>query len=73
MTKIETSLFFPSDSKLTWKPQLTSERNNIKKKLRQMNWLLRRNSKLKTENKMILYALLKKYEHTDQAFYFKNY
>jgi hypothetical protein len=43
------------DKKLTWKPHITAKKIQINMKLRQINWLIGWNSKLSTENKLLLY------------------
>lgn len=43
------------DSKLKWKDHILKKREQIKMKHRQMLWLLGRRSKLKLENKILLY------------------
>jgi hypothetical protein len=43
------------DQKLTWRPHMTAKKTQINLKVRQMNWLTGRKSKLTTENKLRLY------------------
>jgi hypothetical protein len=44
--------------KLTWRPHITAKKIQINLKLRQMNWLIGRKSKLTTENKLPLYKAI---------------
>lgn len=46
------------DSKLTWKYHIQKKRNQIKEKYRQLHWLLRKDSKLSTSNKILLYKTI---------------
>lgn len=46
------------DSKLTWRAHITSKKTHMNLKLRQMNWLIGRKSKLSTENKLLLYKTI---------------
>jgi hypothetical protein len=48
------------DQKLTWRPHITAKKTQINLKLRQMHWLIRRKSKLTTENKLLLYKVILK-------------
>jgi hypothetical protein len=50
------SLIF--DQKLTLRPHVTAKKTQINLKLRQMNWLIGRKSKLTTENKQLLYKAI---------------
>lgn len=45
-------------SKLTWKPHISAKKTQINNKIRQMHWLLGRKSKLRTENKVLLYKCI---------------
>jgi len=42
------------DQKLTWRPHITAKKTQINLKLRKMNWLIGRKSKLTIENKLLL-------------------
>jgi hypothetical protein len=46
------------DQKLTWRPHITAKKTQINLKLRQMNWLIGRKSKLTTGNKLLLYKAI---------------
>jgi hypothetical protein len=46
------------DQKLTWRLHITAKKTQINLKLRQMNWLIGRKSKLTTENKLLLYKAI---------------
>jgi hypothetical protein len=46
------------DQKLTCRPHITAKKTQINLKLRQMNWLIGRKSKLTTENKLLLYKAI---------------
>lgn len=48
------------DQKLTWRSHITAKKTQINLKLRQMSWLIARNSKLTTENKLLLYKIILK-------------
>jgi len=41
-----------------WRPHITAKKTQINLKLRQMNWLIRRKSKLTIENKLLLYKAI---------------
>ena len=43
------------DNKLTWKQHILKKRNQIKLRLAQLNWFLRKDSTLSTYNKLLLY------------------
>jgi hypothetical protein len=49
------------DQKLTWRPHITAQKTQINLKLRQMNWLIGRKSKLTNENKLLLYKAIIKH------------
>ena len=46
------------DQKLTWRPHITAKKTQINLKLRQMNWLFGRTSKLTIGNKLLLYKAI---------------
>jgi hypothetical protein len=46
------------DERLTWRPHITAKKTQINLKLRQINWLIRKKSKLTTENKLLLYQAI---------------
>jgi hypothetical protein len=46
------------DQKLTWRPHIIAKKTQINLKLRQMNWLIGRISKLTAENKLLLYKAI---------------
>lgn len=48
------------DRRLTWKQHITAKKTQINLKLKQMQWLLGRKSKLATENKILLYKSILK-------------
>jgi hypothetical protein len=46
------------DQQLIWRPNITAKKTQINLRLRQMNWLIERKSKLMTENKLLLYKAI---------------
>jgi hypothetical protein len=46
------------DGKLTWKEHVVKKRKQIDLTIKQMNWLIGRNSKLAVENKILIYKAI---------------
>lgn len=46
------------DKRLTWKPHLQKKRKQLDLKIKQMNWIIGRKSKLSLSNKLLLYKVI---------------